>query len=197
MIRSLSRPVTNSSPSSRKPRSPVRRNGPSPRVRGVGAERVARSPPAGSSSRSRRPALHPDLADLVRRAARAGSRDRRSAICSSSSARPQPTSVARLPDSSAAIGSGTPVLLQRVGVDTRGPPAPAPAARPRRSAWPRPGRSTGRTPRARKPHGANASANASRVVGPHRLRAVERHAPAATGPARRAASGGIRRTHRS
>ena len=73
MIKSLRRPVTNSSPSLTKPRSPVRRNGPSPVVGEPRLKGLLRLGGAAPVTRGHAGASDPDFADFFGRARRADS----------------------------------------------------------------------------------------------------------------------------
>ena len=189
MIRSLSRPVTNSSPSARKPRSPVRRNGPlavrpsAPRrSRAVSSGRL---PVAVGDARAR----DPDLADLAR--------PRRARLDSGSTmairARPREPCRSRpggaTPAPSGGRHSAVPLELAGSKARHRGAPAPRAAAGDEQR---RLGQAVAGIERlAPEAAGRERRGEALQRLGAHRLGAVEGHASSSTGRAPAAAPSAI------
>ena len=175
MIRSFSRPVTNSSPSCRKPRSPVRRNGPRPLSFKIRAERVGRFFGAAPVALGHAGAGHPDFADAAIGAARSSFPDRRSRLLDRAALRrSRPACACLLRPAAHRSLDCFPAPWHR----TCERPAARFSIRRRRSAWLRPSRSRDKTP----PAEAAGRERLGEIVDrfrANRLGAVERQRPGA------------------
>ena len=198
MIRSLIRPVTNSSPSWRKPRSPVRRNGPRRRVGQGGAERRrGRLGGALPVARGDARAADPDLADCPSSGHRGASPGSTITITSVGDVGP---AAADQRCAHAVVGRRTTSGRRRrssASASTARRRGSRAAAGRRPSGWPRPGRSRDRTPS--RPESARREGCRKRLdrLGAHRLGAVEGDPPAAQVERLAICSGVILRTQRS
>ncbi len=182
-MRSLRRPVTNSSPSSRKPRSPVRRKGPSPvpAMRALkGSLGLFGSVPVAARDAG---ASDPDLADLIGLAPLKSSGWTMASCCPPSrcaAARRARRLCRRRPRPRRHDDSQAPQPLRaRRAAEPR-------AGSPRRAASPPQVRSRAGTPRAGSRTGRRPREPLQRLQ-PDGLGAVEGHLPASSGQATRAA----------